>query len=205
MAGKVVDLSAPGTSVPGLIAVDANVVAGLFLVSFFPISHSTRTQLDSVRALTFFQDLQASGGVGVVTPTVFVELVHVLIKGRYTHEIYVTSKLEMLHRYGREFRKWELLHKADQSILQSFRSQLITLKTLLTVNGLMLLEPDLLDPIPSGRPFDEEIIETAARYGIDSSDARILMEAQCCGLSETATFDKDMQRAALDFNVYTWL
>jgi predicted nucleic acid-binding protein len=205
MPGSIVDLTVPGTPVPGLVAVDTNVVANLLLASFFTGTHSSPLRLDTQRAIRFFQDLQAIGGIGIVTPTAFVEFVHVAIKGRYNHEINITSKLQMVKKYGKAFNYWEHLYKRDSAVLQAFKPQLNTLKSLLVANGLMFLEPELLDPIVSGRKFDDEIIELVTKYGLGSSDTRILMETQCCGILDIATFDKDMQRASADFNIYTWL
>lgn len=188
-----------------MAVVDTNVVANLLLASFPAGTASHSQQRDSHRAIQYFQDLQANGGIGVVTPTVFTELIHVLIKARYRHEINTLSKLDMQRKYGKVFNAWNLLYKDDPAILQNFKPQLNRLKMLLMANGLLFLEPDHLGQIVSGRKFDDEMIELATKYGLNSNDARILIEVQCCGLTDIVSFDKDIQRASADFTVYTWL
>src|SRR4051794_24397939 len=134
MPGSIVDLSVPSTPVPGLAAVDTNVIAYLLLASFFTGAPPSPLKLETQRATQFFQDLQATGGIGIVTPTAFVEFIHVAIKGRYNHEINITSKIQMVKQYGKAFTYWEHLYKRDKSILQAFKPQLDTLKTLLEAN-----------------------------------------------------------------------
>ena len=72
-------------------------------------------------------------------------------------------------------------------------------------NGLLLVAPDGLGPIPSGRAYDEELVHLVGTYGLDSGDAVILMEAQRYGVTDIVTLDKDLRRAQADFTVYTWL
>ena len=42
------------------------------------------------------------------------------------------------------------------------------------------------------------------RYGVDTNDAVIRLEARRAGISAVATLDPDMRRAAADFDIYTW-
>jgi predicted nucleic acid-binding protein len=50
-----------------------------------------------------------------------------------------------------------------------------------------------------------ELVEFVGAYGLDSSDAAILVEARRYGLTDIVTLDADMQRAQADFTIYTWL
>lgn len=70
---------------------------------------------------------------------------------------------------------------------------------------MLFLAPDELGPIASGRSYDEELVHLVGTYGLDSSDALILMEAQRFGVTDIVSLDGDLQRARADFNVYTWL
>lgn len=72
-------------------------------------------------------------------------------------------------------------------------------------NGLLFAAPEDLGPIPSGRSYDEELIDLVGAYGLDSNDASILLEARQLGLADIITLDADMQRARRDFDIYTWL
>lgn len=108
-------------------------------------------------------------------------------------------------RLGRPIWSWRDLYKADAAILTAFRGQLDILYDLFTVNGARILAPDDLGPIPSGRAFADELIHLVGMYGLDSSDALILMEAQRFGVTDVVTLDADTQRAQADFTGSTWL
>lgn len=66
-------------------------------------------------------------------------------------------------------------------------------------------DPSDLDPISSGQRYDRELLDLVVRYGLDTSDATILMEAMRIGVQSIVSFDRDMQRALTDFDIYTWL
>ncbi len=59
----------------------------------------------------------------------------------------------------------------------------------MTGNRLLMLQPDDLGAIPSGRTLEDEWVRTMERYELDSSDAAILIEAQRAGVSSIATSD----------------
>ncbi len=42
------------------------------------------------------------------------------------------------------------------------------------------------------------------RYGLDTSDCLILMEAARLGVRSVVTMDRDLLRAQSDFDIYTW-
>lgn len=90
-------------------------------------------------------------------------------------------------------------------ILQNLLPKLEQLGQLLITSGLLLLTPDELGPITSGRTYDEELVHLVGTYGLDSNDALILMEAQRYGVIDIVTLDADLRRAQADFNIYTWL
>lgn len=50
-----------------------------------------------------------------------------------------------------------------------------------------------------------ELVHLVGKYGLDSNDAVILMEAQRCGVADIVTVDRDLLRAPADFTIYTWL
>jgi hypothetical protein len=75
----------------------------------------------------------------------------------------------------------------------------------LIANRLLFVSPDELGPIGSGRRHDEELVRFVGAYGLDSSDAAILMEAQQLGLTDIISLDADMQRAQSDFTIHTWI
>jgi hypothetical protein len=110
-----------------------------------------------------------------------------------------------LVRYGVPVRTWTDLYKVDPSILRSARTAFDDLRRLLVANDLLFVAPDELAPIGSGRRFDEEYMSLVLNYGLDSSDALILMETQRLGISSIVTFDQDLLRAQADFTIYTWL
>ena len=60
-------------------------------------------------------------------------------------------------------------------------------------------------PLPAGVSYDRELIHLVGRYGLDTSDAAILLEARRAGVIDLVTLDLDWRRAHVDFDVHTWL
>jgi len=199
MPGSIVDLSLPGSSVPDPIVVDTNIIAEYLLASFFVPT------VFALRASQFFNDLIANNGTGVVTPTAFTEFVHVAVRVKYNQEFARMTVFERKFKYGYPVKNWAGLYKQDPTILRAFLPDLHTLRNLLIANGLLFVAPEELGSIASGRRHDEEIVDLMGAYGLDSSDAAILLEARRCGLTDIIGFDADMQRAQPDFNIYTWI
>jgi hypothetical protein len=115
MAGSVVDLSQPGASFPAVTVVDTNVIVEDLLASFLdppalPAAHLTQ----------FFDDLLAINGRGIVTPTAFTELVHVLVGARYRHEYGRMSASDRNARYASPVRCWRDLYKQDRPSSKPF-------------------------------------------------------------------------------------
>lgn len=107
-------------------------------------------------------------------------------------------------RYGQEIRHWSQLYKLDGAILSELMTKLEALPRILYLSEVLFIEP----PTPTlGRTdgFLMELLRLSGRYGLDSNDARILLEAQSLGIPHIVSLDRDMQRAAPDFTVYTWL
>jgi predicted nucleic acid-binding protein len=99
---------------------------------------------------------------------------------------------------------WQHLFKANSALVKQIAVDLDQMRLLMRMGNLILLQPDDLGPIPSGRTLDDELVRTMERYELDSNDAAILLEARRAGIAAVASSDADFQRAQLDFDVYTW-
>lgn len=200
--GRVVDLSISGNQIPNQIIVDTNLLVEWMIVPFLGAlpQHSVA---NAQRTAQFFKDLTTNNGIGLVTPTVFNEFVHIAIQFKYSHE-WLQRQSPAPARTNRQFIPWKALYKQDPTILQGFSSDLEMMRTLLTAGGLVFLSPDQYGPIPSGRSHDEELVHLTGRFGLDSNDASILLEALRYGYTDLITLDADMQRAQSDFTIYTW-
>ena len=198
--GRIVDLALPGVRLPSRLALDSSILVPRFLTTY----HTPHPQI-ALRAARFFAMLQSSGSVGLITSIVANEFFHFAIKATYRAEI-PNRHANLVAHYGRSRGfDWKDLYKIDRTILQRLGPDLERLRRLLIVNRLLFLQPGDLMPIASGRSLDEELIHLIGRYGLDTSDIAILMEAQRFATSSVATLDQDMQRAVADFDVYTWL
>jgi predicted nucleic acid-binding protein len=71
-------------------------------------------------------------------------------------------------------------------------------------NGLLVLQPIEVSRIVSGRSLEEELLWAMGRYELDSSDAAIVIETQRAGVRSLVTADRDLWRAHLDLDIYTW-
>jgi predicted nucleic acid-binding protein len=76
LAGSLSDLTDPAITLPRLIVVDTNVIVERLSASFGSEAH----HINGPRARDFFSRLAADGSTGIVTPTVQVELAHLLVK-----------------------------------------------------------------------------------------------------------------------------
>jgi predicted nucleic acid-binding protein len=204
MRGSVVDLSVPGSAFPSPIVVDANLIVEYLVTPLAPISPASPFRANTQRATQFFRTLRATSSIGLVTPIAFTEVVHAAVKARYNQER-LRLRAGARGTSGRPIRDWLALYKHDATILQDFLPDLEQFRRLLTASGLLFLAPEDLAPIVSGRSFDEELVQLVGTYGLDSSDALLLMEAQRCGVTDVVTLDADLRRARRDFTIYTWL
>lgn len=204
MTGSVIDLSVPGAQIADPVIVDTNLIVDFLvgpLIGVLPLLRATR---NADRANQFFGELLANNRIGIVTPTVFKELVHVAVKFKY-QQAWRRLRSGHHHPYSRTVKSWQALYKQDATILQNFRGDLTQLRLRLIASGMLLIAPEELGPIDSGRTYDEELIHLVGTYGLDSNDAVILMEARRSGVTDIISLDPDLQRAQADFTIYTWL
>ena len=198
--GSVINLAVPGAHVVDPVVLDANVVVARFLSSY-----PGQLRSGPPRAARFFRSLIANDGIGVVTPTAFNEVIHAAIRIKYQHEV-ASHRPALIAAYGPRRRySWLDLYKIDPSILPRYATVLDQLRRRLASQNVAVAGPDRLGPIPSGLAYDQEIVRLVGRYGVDTSDAAILLETQRLGISALVTLDPDMQQAQVDFDVYTWL
>lgn len=198
MPGSLFDLSDATTIVPESMLIDSNVVAARFMVAY-----QARERANAARTASFFQHAIAPRRHLVLSPTAYSEVLHTALRRRYQRELLV-HRDAVLARYGRRITSWSELYKRDATLLQTQIPELNQLRPRMVQYGVVIVAPDELGPIPSGRPYDQELIHLIGRYGLDTNDALILMEASRLGISSIVTMDRDMQRALPDFDVYTW-
>lgn len=202
MPGSVVDLSPGIVPLPDPIVVDTNILVERLLAAFLgalPTANAVQAQ----RANQFFLDLAARRGTGIVTPTIFTELVHIAIQFKYRQEL--LTRGNALRQMHGPLRDWKDLYKRDPTILQAYALDLELLRRLLIANDLLFIDPDELGATPFGRGHDEELVALVGTYGLDSNDASILLEAQRCGVNAIITLGGDLKRGQSDFDIYTWL
>lgn len=199
MAGSVVDLTDPAIPLPDLIVVDTNIIVERFGTSFGYQPHLAY----GPRVHDFFQRLSRSNATGIVTPAMYVELAHVLVKFWY-RSLLGRNKAAMTQQFG-PLSSWKELYKRDPGILQGMRSDFSLLSQQMAANGIRSVDSKELNPVPSGNPSDQELVEIMCRYGLDSTDAMILSDAERIPVLEIATLDADLLRAQADFTIYTWL
>ena len=197
---RVFDLSIPGIVLPARVVVDTSLV----IPHLLPGYHAPHPQAAS-RATRFFSLRRLNRTIGLVTSIGLNEIFHFAIASKYRSEIPSHVPALMTSYPAKRRFDWLDLYKIDGSILQRFVTDLERLCRLLTANGLVVVQPADLRPIASGRPIDAELIYLIGRFGLDTNDAAILLEAQRIGVLSIATLDRDMQRAQADFDVYTWL
>lgn len=204
MPGSIVDLAQPGRQLPTVVVVDTSLLVERLLASYFDDLPPSPVVVNAERTRWFFQTLTGVGGVGLVTPTAFAEFVHAAIRSRYKAERQRLGPA-IVQRFGRPAADWLALYKLDQAILHDFLPELQELSRRLIANGLLIVAPDDFRPLAAGRSHHEELVRIVARYGLDSGDASILLEAQRVGVTDIVTLDADLRRAQADFTIYTWL
>jgi predicted nucleic acid-binding protein len=74
-------------------------------------------------------------------------------------------------------------------------------------NNVVIAGPEDLDFVtyPTALPFRDELLDRMVRYGLDTSDTMIVLEAERLGLDGIVTMDRDMRRAVVDFDIFTWI
>lgn len=188
----------PQADLPGRLVVDANVVVGWAGRAF----QQSRSGQDE-QAEEFVKSLEARTIDAIIPPMAFAEIVHTMIRFRYEHELR-TKREELAKRFGMRITSWTLLYKLDQSILRHFLLELERLRVRKAAAGLIIASPNDLTPLPADQPFEKELVRMIGRYGLDTSDCLILMEAARLGVRSVVTMDRDLLRAQSDFDIYTW-
>jgi len=140
-----------------------------------------------------------------VTPTALNEVFHFVLKTGYRsalpqHRADLSAHYPKVRRHD-----WFHLFKARSDLVATFVEDLNRVRRLMLGNRILVLQPEDLGPIPSGRTLGDELVRMMARYHLDSNDAAILLEARRAGVLALATADRDLHRASLDFDVYAWL
>lgn len=198
--GSVIDLALPVSRLPDRVAVDSNLIIPR-LLSGLHTPHPTT----AVRVAQFFSLLGAGNSLALITPTVFSEVLHFAVTAKYRSEM-GNHQPELVARFpAKRGFDWKDLYKINNEILQRFAPDLERFRRLLLATGIEFTQPHDLVPRADGRSFDEELVEMMGRYGLDSSDSAILWEAERAGVSAIVTLDRDLRRAAVDFDIYTWL
>jgi predicted nucleic acid-binding protein len=105
---------------------------------------------------------------------------------------------------GRPLPSWSQLDKQRPGLIRRYAAEVEPTRLARAADNLLVLQPTDLDPIASGRHLEEALIGLVRRYRLDSADAAILLEARRAGIDSIASEDPEWQRAARDFDVYTW-
>ncbi|MFT4040391.1 MAG: PIN domain-containing protein [Thermomicrobiales bacterium] len=201
----VVDLSKFGTRLPSQVVLDSNVSIHVLDSAGLNVNSTvTPISADLLRIVRLIRELRQQRVTTVVTPTVVSEMLHVAARGRYQHLVRTMPPSEMQERYGQVIRHWGQLYKRDGAILTELMTKLEALPRILYLSEVLFVEP-LTPTLGQDDGFMTELLRLSKRYGLDSNDARILLEAQSLDIPHIVTLDRDMQRAAQDFTVYTWL
>lgn len=202
MSGRVIDLALGGVDLPHAIVVDSSLVYEYVIASY-----PDQPPLNAIRAAEFFRLLKTSGSTAIVTPMIVKEVFHLLLRARCTALVPAYRPLlsqQFPWRKPRSF-NWRDVYKFDDRLVQQLVPDLRTLKSLLMLNGVAILPFQEIDPSAFGQRWEETLIDGVARYGLDTYDAMVLLEARQAGIFSIATLDVDFQRAQIDFDVYTWL
>jgi predicted nucleic acid-binding protein len=199
MGGSLVDLSARAAPLPDPVVVDTSVVVAAMLAL-----DKQQNPIHIVRAAELFSELLTGDHHAIFPPTAYSELLHVSIRIRNQQELKL-NRHAILARYGTRISSWTELFKRDPTIAQQHAAELDQLRRRLVASNIVIAGTDDLGPISSGLPHDVELVRLIGRYGLDTNDAAILMEANRLGIYDIVTMDEDLRRARMDFNVYTWL
>lgn len=200
MPGSLINLSEPGHRLPPYLVLDRNLLVTRFLASY-----ETSLPNSTVKAEQLFRLLVTTQSTGVITSVVWAEVLHHMIRAHYRRALSDARAL-LRSAYPRSRgHTWQQLYKLRPELMQRLVPELERLRLLLRANGLDFVQPDDLEPVPSGTTVDEELIRIIGQYQVDSSDAAILLEGRRAGVMSIASLDTDMRRAQLDFDVYTWL
>ncbi|MGH2559127.1 MAG: hypothetical protein ACRDJH_08685 [Thermomicrobiales bacterium] len=143
--------------------------------------------------------------VGMLPSVVCLEFFHLALRGLYQgalpdYRLALAADVAVKRRFA-----WEDLYKLRPDLIEQFLPELESLLPRFEINRLAVIRPAETSSFMLKYRFEGELLERVGRYQLNTNDAAILMEAQRAGISSIATLDADMCRAALDFDVYTWL
>jgi predicted nucleic acid-binding protein len=205
MGGSIVDLSTSSVGLANLFIVDTKLIVERVLYPTLGLPPSP-VAVQKQRADLVSRHLSDHSGTGVCHPCHLPELIQVAIRVHYSHaRRQLGDTAQQVAIYGVPIKDWTDLYKHDASILRAFAPALEQLRQLLIANDLLVVSPNDLREIESGRSYDAELVHLVGQYGLDSNDAVTLMAAQRCGVTDIVTFDRDLLRAKADFTIYTWL
>lgn len=204
MAGSLHDLATPGLTLPSPLVLDSSIVIHWMTALGWSAASIPATPVQ-IGAAQLVAQIVRSRGTGLITPTALNEVFHFVLKIGFRAAL-PDHQTDLAVRYPRVRRhEWYHLFKARSDLIAPIVADLDRARRLMLGNRLVVLQPDELGPIPSGRTLDDELIRTMARYELDSNDAAILIDARRAGIPAIASSDADFRRAQLDFDVYTWL
>jgi predicted nucleic acid-binding protein len=202
MAGRLIDLADPSIPLPNRLVFDASVIIDWLLAIANETTMQLSPQLQQAHALV--DRMHRQGGIGFVTSTSLTEIHHFLVKPEF-RALLPRYRADILARYPQARRPdWSQLYKVHPELVRQFLPRLDEIRRLIIANDLLILQPQELAPIRSDRSLEESLLQTMARYALDSSDAAIVMEARRAGLTNLVTSDRDLWRASSDMDVYTW-
>lgn len=200
MAGNVLNLSLPGVVIPDPVAADTNVVVA-YLRHAFP----GEDPLHVARSTALFGQILARDQSCVLTPTVYSEVLHVFVRRTYQRFLR-GNHAQLSAQLGIRIRSWSDLLKVDPAPFRALQDHLPLLRQALLANNMIIAGWEDLDAThnPPAMHYSEDLIDRMLRYGMDTSDVVITMEASSLGIDAIVSMDRDMQRAVPDFDIYTW-
>lgn len=201
MAGRIIDLVNPQAEIHGPVVLDSNVIIARWLASYeSPHTHNVE------HAQVLFRRLLSSRIESVLTPVGYSEVIHAAVRAIYREARLANQSMLSSHLGRTSGFTWRDLYKLDPTVLREQSQILIELRGRLIADHIVILDPSDLGTPPSvtGR-VDQDLPDTVIRYGLDSSDAMMLLEARRAGIRSVVSLDRDMRRAAVDFDIYTWL
>jgi hypothetical protein len=181
------------------LVVDSNLV-----VAYLLIAYHTPYPIVAARAGRFFRRLHTDASDGLITTTAWTEIVHFVIRQVFRqrvpqHQPELSRALPSKRRFD-----WSDLYKIRPDLMSEVIPELKALRRTMSLSNLVFLQPDDLGSIPSGHPIEVALEEAIGRYRPDSNDAAILLEAQRRHHQHRHARRRP-PRAAIDFDVYTWL
>lgn len=200
MAGRLIDLADPSIPLPNRLVFDTSVIIDWLL----SVANETTMPLQRQQAYLLVNRMHRRGGIGLITSTSLTEIFHSLVKSEF-RALLPRYRADILSRYPQARRPtWSQLYKVHPEFVGQFLPRLAAVQQLIVDNDLLFLQPQELAPLPQNRSLEEELLRIMTRYGLDSSDAAIVLEAQRTGVANLVTSDHDLWRASLDMDVYTW-